>query len=78
LKILKPITLIQAFDQAMWQEKSDLAMARKNKVISRASPSFSSGRPPGNPSFKTSHMKNGLLLRKKNVCLRHYMNKEEG
>ena len=23
-------------------------------------------------------MKNGLLLRKKNVCLRHYMNKEEG
>ena len=78
LKILKPITLIQVFDQAIWQEKSDLAISRKNKFISRASPSFSSGKPPGNPSFKTSHMKNGLLLRKKNICLRHYTNKEEG
>ena len=36
LKILKLITLIQAFEQSKWQEKSKLTMARRNKMATRS------------------------------------------
>jgi hypothetical protein len=56
LKILKPLTLIQAFHQVRWQEKSNHAVVRKNRMMPRISPPFNNKRPPGNSSLKTPYI----------------------
>jgi 5-methylcytosine-specific restriction endonuclease McrBC GTP-binding regulatory subunit McrB len=53
LKILRLTTIIYAFDQARWQEKSSLEIISKNIFISRMPSSFNGSRPPSNLFFKT-------------------------
>jgi hypothetical protein len=36
LKILKLVTLMQAFEQSKWQEESNLALVRRNKMVTRS------------------------------------------
>ena len=48
LKILKPVTLMIAFDQAKWQEESNNVLARKNKFMPRPAAMVQMGTPIGN------------------------------
>ena len=52
LKILKPTTLIQAFDQAKWHEKSIVAVVRRNIIAPRISSSFNNERSAGITPYK--------------------------
>lgn len=49
--------MILAFHRVRWQEKSNHAVVRKNRMMPRISPLFNNERPPGNSSLKTPYIK---------------------
>jgi hypothetical protein len=78
LKILRLTTMIHAFDQAKWQEKSSLEIKSKNIFISRMPSSFNGSRPPSNLFFLNLTYKEWFTSgEKNNICLKQSMNKGE-